>query len=113
MYVHVRYRELRMPRHESILPIYGLPVRQFDLLLCVEEGLPWNLSKVSVALIITLTYFGAEFEMERATFRPASASLDHAMVVVCGLNHILADESDCRWVAVGNYYHSSRSGIVF
>ena len=84
-----------MPRHESILPIYGLPVRQFDVLLCVEEGLSWNLSQVSVALVVKLTYFGAELETECATCRPTYASLDHAMLVVCGLTHILAVGSDC------------------
>ena len=29
-------------------------------------------------MIVKLTYFGAEFEMECATFRPASMGLDHA-----------------------------------
>ena len=35
-----------------------------------------------------LTYFGAVFEMECATFRPASTRLDHALVVACGLTQL-------------------------
>ena len=49
--VSLRYRELRMPRHESILPIYGLPVQQCDLLLCVEGGLSRNMPQVSVEIV--------------------------------------------------------------
>ena len=30
-------------------------------------------------MIVNLPYFGAEFETERATFRPASTDLEHAL----------------------------------
>ena len=43
-----------------------------------------------------LTYLGTEFDTERATFRPDSTGLYHALVA-CGLTEILAEGSDYRW----------------
>ena len=40
-------------------------------------------------VIVKLTYFGAEFETECATFRPAFTDLTHALVVVCDMTQIL------------------------
>ena len=34
-------------------------------------------------LIVKLTYFGAEFETECTTFRPASIGLDRALAIAC------------------------------
>ena len=57
--------------------------------LCVRS-MARVIDRACCVSIIKLTYFGAEFEAECVTFRPASTVLDHASVVACGLTRILA-----------------------
>ena len=62
-------------------------------------------------MIVKLIYFGEHF-LKRATFRPASTGLDHALMVACGLKQVLAEGSGCRWGAVGIPDHDSWWGPV-
>ena len=85
-----------MYKHRSLQMTVSLSTAPHNYLV-MKYIVPGSKNK---KMIVKLTYFGAEFETEYATFRPACTGLDHAFMVACGLTQILAEGSGRIWGSI-------------